>query len=217
MIKRSFFARGTTSHTLDNVIVALKGVYTSIRLCDVSVPNLSFNDIKTNFQQPKSSVGGPSTGLALNVDVANGTFWTAQDVHQAARNLCSRRNRNLDYNVFTNLVAPAKNNTKNTWEKTEEFKDLAKMVKLRFTVKHRGKNDGMSKLCFRSSLLTSLLQITRSTPSRHSSGRMSRAVSMPRTTASPGRTRRPVLTWKLPSMSTFKRCTTSTFNTGNCH
>lgn len=40
MIKRSFFSRGTTSHQLDNVVVAMKGVYTSIRLCSVSFPLL---------------------------------------------------------------------------------------------------------------------------------------------------------------------------------
>lgn len=35
-IKRSFFARGTVTHTLDNVCHAMKGVYSSIRLCNVS-------------------------------------------------------------------------------------------------------------------------------------------------------------------------------------
>lgn len=35
-IKRSFFARGKQRVALDNVVEAMKGVYTSIRLCDVS-------------------------------------------------------------------------------------------------------------------------------------------------------------------------------------
>jgi eukaryotic translation initiation factor 2C len=35
-IKRSFFSRGANSYQIDNCIVAMKGVYTSIRLCDVS-------------------------------------------------------------------------------------------------------------------------------------------------------------------------------------
>lgn len=35
-IKRSFFARGKARTALDNVVEAMKGVYTSIRLCDVS-------------------------------------------------------------------------------------------------------------------------------------------------------------------------------------
>lgn len=55
--KRLFFARGQQRRSLDKCIDAMRGVYTSIRLCS-----------------PKSSVGGPATGLALNVDVANGTF-----------------------------------------------------------------------------------------------------------------------------------------------
>jgi eukaryotic translation initiation factor 2C len=36
LIKRSFFSRGGSSHALDNVIVAMKGVYSSLRLCNVS-------------------------------------------------------------------------------------------------------------------------------------------------------------------------------------
>jgi eukaryotic translation initiation factor 2C len=60
-IKRSFFTKGTGYTQLDNYVSALKGVYSSIRLCSL---------------QP--SMGGVGTGLAVNVDVANGTFWTAR-------------------------------------------------------------------------------------------------------------------------------------------
>ncbi|KAH7395607.1 eukaryotic translation initiation factor-like protein 2C 2 [Cadophora sp. MPI-SDFR-AT-0126] len=123
MIKRSFFSRGTTSHQLDNVVVAMKGVYTSIRLCS-----------------PTASIGAPGTGLALNVDVANGTFWAAQDVHQAARNYCSQRNRALSYTVFRDLLLPVKDG-KGGWAKSEDFKNLSRFVKLKFIVKHRGKGD----------------------------------------------------------------------------
>jgi eukaryotic translation initiation factor 2C len=41
--------------------------------------------------QPQGSNGG-GTGLAVNVDVANGSFWVSQGLHQAARNLCCDRN-----------------------------------------------------------------------------------------------------------------------------
>jgi eukaryotic translation initiation factor 2C len=122
-IKRSFFARGTTRAPLDNVIEAMRGVYSSIRLCN-----------------PQSSVGAAATGLALNVDVANGTFWVAQDVHQAARNLCSQRNKRLDYNIFANLLLPVK--YKDGITMSEDFKNLRKMAKLKFYVKHRGKQSG---------------------------------------------------------------------------
>jgi eukaryotic translation initiation factor 2C len=37
LIKRNFFSRGGNSHALDNVIVAMKGVYASLRLCNVSL------------------------------------------------------------------------------------------------------------------------------------------------------------------------------------
>jgi eukaryotic translation initiation factor 2C len=40
--KRSFFARGKERTALDNVIEAMKGVYTSIRLCEVSPHSVSF-------------------------------------------------------------------------------------------------------------------------------------------------------------------------------
>lgn len=79
--------------------------------------------------------------MAVNVDVANGTFWAAQDVHQAARNLCSARNRSLNYNTFAQLLLPIKDN-RGLITQSDEFKLLRKMAKLKFTVKHRGKEDG---------------------------------------------------------------------------
>lgn len=88
--------------------------------------------------QPNPSIGGSATGLAVNVDVANGAFWTPQDLHQAARNLCKERNRGLQYDVFQNLLRPIKDkNGRITM--SPDFKNLRKMVKLKFWVKHRGK------------------------------------------------------------------------------
>jgi eukaryotic translation initiation factor 2C len=76
--------------------------------------------------------------LALNVDVANGTFWAAQDLHQAARNFCKDRNRGLSYQVFQTLLLPAPDG-KGGITMSEDFKNLRKMAKLKFWVKHRGK------------------------------------------------------------------------------
>jgi eukaryotic translation initiation factor 2C len=91
--------------------------------------------------KPKPSVpGANSTGLAINVDVANGTFWASQDVHQAARNLCSRSRGNFE--KFQQLLLPIKDGGRVT--QSEDFKNLRKMVKLKFTVKHRGKQDSES-------------------------------------------------------------------------
>jgi eukaryotic translation initiation factor 2C len=124
-VKRSFFAQGGQRHPLDNVIEAMRGVYSSIRLCELN-----------------PSISGPSTGLALNVDVANGTFWASQDVHQAARNLCKARNRNLSYQVFRDQLLPVKDpNKPGVWTQSNDFKELRKMAKLKFRVKHRGKQE----------------------------------------------------------------------------
>jgi eukaryotic translation initiation factor 2C len=40
LIKRSFYTKGNVATPLDNVVVAMKGVYSSIRLCNVSFPTL---------------------------------------------------------------------------------------------------------------------------------------------------------------------------------
>ncbi|KUJ10732.1 eukaryotic translation initiation factor-like protein 2C 2 [Mollisia scopiformis] len=126
-IKRSFFARGGNTVSLDNCVVAMKGVYSSIRLCN-----------------PKSAGGNPTAGLAVNVDVANGTFWAAQDVHQAARNFLKERNRASNWDVFRQNLRPIKDG-KGGWTWSEDLKLLRKMAKLKFTVKHRGKQDDLKQ------------------------------------------------------------------------
>ncbi|KAI1004889.1 hypothetical protein K3495_g3326 [Podosphaera aphanis] len=123
-IKRSFFSQGNVSQKLDDLIYAMKGVYASMRLCN-----------------PRSSIGQAGTGLAVNVDVANGTFWISQDLHQAARNLCKQRNPQLHWNVFRDLVQPIRDPKDGRWKKSEDWKTLQKMSKLKFTVKHQGKKD----------------------------------------------------------------------------
>ncbi|KAL3426357.1 eukaryotic translation initiation factor 2c [Phlyctema vagabunda] len=121
-IKRSYFARGRERKKLDYCIEAMKGVYSSLRLCDI-----------------KPSVGN-GTGVALNIDVANGVFWTPQNFAQAARNFCSANNQSRDFQVFRNLLAPAQSQ-KGTMTYSESFKELRKMQKLRFTVTYRGKQE----------------------------------------------------------------------------
>lgn len=122
-IKRSFFSPGSTMKKLDDLIYAMKGVYTSMRTC------------------PIPSSGLPGTGMAVNVDVANGTFWTSQDLHQAARNLCKDKNKQLQWHIFRDLIQPVQDSKDGKWKKSEEWKTLQKMARLSFTVKHRGKND----------------------------------------------------------------------------
>lgn len=120
-IKRSYFARGGNRFELDNNIEAMKGVYSSLRLCD-KVPSF-----------------GQGSGVALNVDVANGTFWSVKELHTAARDFCSDRNRRKDWGVFHQLIAPV--NGPNGPTMSEEFKNLRKMSKLKFTVAHTQEKD----------------------------------------------------------------------------
>ncbi|EPQ63543.1 Bgt-1037 [Blumeria graminis f. sp. tritici] len=122
-IKRSYFSQGNVSQKLDDVVYAMKGVYSSMRLCNTGSTG-------TNL----------ATGLGVNVDVANGTFWISQDMHQAARNLCKERNRQLQWNVFRDLLQPIRDPKSGKWKKSEDWKTLQKMSKLRFTVKHRKSN-----------------------------------------------------------------------------
>ena len=141
LIKRSFYTRGTGYVQLDNYVSALKGVYSSIRLCSLS-----------------PSMGSIGTGLAVNVDVANGTFWTAQELHQAARNFCSAfGNRQGSWPAFRDSLFPVKNpqNGKVTWP--EAMKHLHKMTKLKFTVKHRGKNESKFHNTIKNSVYTNVL------------------------------------------------------------
>lgn len=119
-IKRSFFPRMGARFPLDQCIEAMKGVYSSMRL-----------------NQPIGSYGS-SSGLAVNVDVANGTFWAGQSLAQAARNFCNARNRNLEWTVFRDLLSPIKDKFGH-WAMSMDFRELRRMTKLRFTVKHRGK------------------------------------------------------------------------------
>ncbi|PBP20017.1 eukaryotic translation initiation factor-like protein 2C 2 [Diplocarpon rosae] len=111
-------------------------IYTMIKRSFFSRGNVS------HHLQPKSSIGAPSTGLALNVDVANGTFWAAQDIHQAARNYTSvPRNKSLSYTTFRDNLLPVRDVKHGGWTMSEDFKTLRKLVKLKFIVKHRGKGD----------------------------------------------------------------------------
>jgi len=69
-IKRSFFARGEQRFHLGSAVEAFKGVYQSMRIAH----------------------GGPGqpARLTVNLDVANGTFWTEQPLHLACVQLTGR-------------------------------------------------------------------------------------------------------------------------------
>jgi eukaryotic translation initiation factor 2C len=113
-IKRSFFPTTLRQVNLDSVVMALKGVYASMRMCDVSTT---------------------PTGLAVNVDVANATFWIAQEVHQVVRNLLSKGDRTFDYNAMRFALQPQQMGLRR-WTSNEAFKLLRVMQKLKFTCKY---------------------------------------------------------------------------------
>ena len=64
----------------------------------------------------------------------------------AARNLGVRGNRNLDWNVMVQRLQPVQVGP-NRFEKSEDFKELQKLQKLKFKVKYTAKGD-KSKLPF---------------------------------------------------------------------
>ncbi|KAH9826384.1 putative argonaute family protein [Teratosphaeria destructans] len=103
-IKRSFFQHGKTRNTLGAGVEAFKGVYQSIHV-----------------------VHGANGGvLSVNVDVANGTFWTAQPLSLAAFQITGKSN-------VTDLA-----NACRQGEKGPVGQNLKKLRKLRVFAKHRG-------------------------------------------------------------------------------
>ncbi|KAI6846917.1 Piwi-domain-containing protein [Hortaea werneckii] len=105
-IKRSFFARGERRFSLGGGIEAFKGVYSSMRIVS----------------------GGPSQKphLAVNVDVANGTFWSENSLHTAAVQLTGRR----DVNDLVNACRQG--------ERGGAALALKKMRRLHIYSEHRG-------------------------------------------------------------------------------
>ncbi|KAK4999709.1 Protein argonaute [Elasticomyces elasticus] len=109
-IKRSFFARGQDRSSLGGGVEAFKGVYQSLRVAH--------------------HISGPR--LSVNVDVANGTFWTASLLHVAARELCRAR----DEAALINALRPT--NTPKGLRDSAAFALLKRFRKLRVICKHRG-------------------------------------------------------------------------------
>jgi len=127
-IKRNFYPRQGKWTALDSAISVMKGAYSSIRLC---------NSIK---------FGG--LGLAVNVDIANTTFWTSQDLVQLIRNYlgsCNRAWDNKSEFEMSDLLEPVRagrvdgSATDYHYDMSEAFRCLRRLQKLKFTVKHHGK------------------------------------------------------------------------------
>ncbi|KZF18861.1 Piwi-domain-containing protein [Xylona heveae TC161] len=114
-IKRSFFARGQERYYLGGGIEAFKGVYQSIRTCQ----------------------GGR---LAVNVDVANGTFWTESVVHQTAKELVHAADyTELVWKLKQVKVHPA--DPDSPMQDSPAFKELRRLKKVGIYAKHRGSEE----------------------------------------------------------------------------
>lgn len=124
-IKRNFYdqSRGKLE-MLDLVVGAAKGIYSSFRLCE--------------------SINSGQSGLGVNVDVANTTFWASGNLDLIMRNyLCSSKEwANLSMKELTDALAPVqfRNKAGNLdWVPSPAFQGLRKLMKLRFEVRYRGK------------------------------------------------------------------------------
>ncbi len=107
-IKRNFFARGQQRTLLGGGLEAFKGVYASIRTV-----NTGLNAMPT---------------LSVNVDVANGTFWTESAVHITAQQIVGAR----DANQLSLQLGAGKG------QPTGTFKLLSKLKRVQVIQKHRG-------------------------------------------------------------------------------
>lgn len=129
-IKRNFYSDTAQGRPLldGHVLEVHKGIYASIRLSH-------------NIAQ-----GG--TGLALNVDVANTVFWTGpQPVDQLMCNylgICDRRWKGLNPSTISQHLRPVRDN-KGRVQSSEAFKNLRKMRKLKFTIKHPNRPKELSE------------------------------------------------------------------------
>lgn len=124
-IRRNFYPKvpGKDSvYPLNNILECVKGVYASVRL----------NQLVTN-----------GFGLGLNIDVANTAFYVGgQGLPAFIKQwlwMNDPRLRNKSMNDLAEMVRPVKGNQPGKWEKSEVFKLLMRLKRLKFSVTHRGK------------------------------------------------------------------------------
>lgn len=105
-IKKSFFQRGEQRFDLGGGVEAFKGVFSSLRPC--------LND---KLQK----------GLTVNVDVANGTFWRAQDVGRAL---------SQSFNLSPPQFAARFQREVSDWKNSALKRDLRRFKKVGVTATH---------------------------------------------------------------------------------
>ncbi|CAG9941306.1 unnamed protein product [Clonostachys rosea f. rosea IK726] len=134
-IKRNFYdTQAKGSHLSDGGVVEVhKGLYASIR-----------------FSQDLSSGG---IGLSLNVDVANTAFWVGDqrlsDMLPRFLANCDSQWRGLTPARLVDVLRPKKRpGANNNWHSSDAFKHLRKLRRLKFTVKHRGRPEGVADMVY---------------------------------------------------------------------
>ena len=114
-IKRNFFSQPQQRFNLGEGVEAYHGVYQSIR--------------------PVHWPTGPR--LSVNVDVANGVFWTTSMLMLTAREICRCR----DVNHLSAELQPKKDSHGARVE-SNAFKNLRNLKRVRVTATHRGQKEG---------------------------------------------------------------------------
>ncbi|KAF2096831.1 Piwi-domain-containing protein [Rhizodiscina lignyota] len=112
-LKRSFFAQGNDRLKLGGAVEAFKGVYASLRIA---------------YYGP-----GLGAGLAVNVDVANGTFWEQLPLVQVMGALTNCPG--------TDALARNFANSTKDWRKSAMYTQLKRLRHVRVFSTHRGVND----------------------------------------------------------------------------
>ena len=126
-IRRNFYHPQAPRRDLDDTIYAAKGIYAAFRLSE--------------------SIRSGGSGLGINVDVANTTFWKEQRLSDAVWNMVqisSDRWNPQSHKDVIQLLRPiqwAKNTKTIQPTVSDAFKVLRRFHKLRFRVQHRGKSN----------------------------------------------------------------------------
>ncbi|RYP69891.1 hypothetical protein DL771_005834 [Monosporascus sp. 5C6A] len=124
-IKRNFYAPQATRRPLENYLEVIKGTYAAFRLGDSILRN--------------------GTGLSVNVDISNTTFWQCHPMSEIALRMAySFKPEWKRFNMLQLAEACKPETRQNRQGQTEyvmpeAFKLLRRMAKLKFQVNHRGK------------------------------------------------------------------------------
>lgn len=87
------------------------------------------------------SINSGGSGLGVNVDVSNQTFWIGQKFERLVQNYLGSVNRDwatTDLAKLVTLLEPVKRD--GVWHQSDAFKALRKLYNIRFEVGHRGKS-----------------------------------------------------------------------------